>query len=172
MNKLFTKVTGTALALIIPFTLVGCSGSRNSATQVNVVEDNMPEGQITNQTATGGISADSPNFVDQLVSGTYYVVTPDNVYYPLYKNYVLSDEDSPEESTNPQRQLYLTYDTENEIPTLYSDCNIIYYSKTGILDYIQWERFYDLGYTIGMYNIETMQSGRYFIDLSQETPII
>lgn len=169
MNKLFTKVTGAALALVMPFTLVGCTGSRNTATQVNVVEDNMPEGQITNQTATGGISADSPNFVDQLVSGTYYVVTPDNVYYPIYKNYVLSDEDCPEEATNPDRQLYVTYDTENEIPTLYSDCNIIYYSKTGILDYIQWERFYDLGYTIGLYNIETMQSGRYYIDLSQDS---
>ncbi len=168
MKRLFTKVTGVALALMMPLTLVGCSGTRNTATQVNVVEDNMPEGQITNQTATTGISADDPNFVEKLVSGTYYVVTPDNVYYPLYKDYVLNDENAPEDSTTPDRQLYATYDTENEIPTLYSDCNIIYYSKTGILDYIQWERFYDLGYTIGLYNIEKMQSGRYYIDLAED----
>ena len=87
-------------------------------------------------------------------------------------------EDEVGDTVNKNRQMYFTTDGYSKIPTLYlgNEDKLLFYSKNNLLDYIYWERFEDLGYTIGLYNIEKMESGRVYITLPKEkddpSPII
>lgn len=63
------------------------------------------------------------------------------------------------------------FDTRNDgdIPTLYTGDELIYISGTDIpYEGIEWERFADYGYTIGVANLEGDQSGHYRIINSTE----
>lgn len=63
------------------------------------------------------------------------------------------------------------FDTQNDsdIPTLYAGDELIYISGTDIpYEGIEWERFADYGYTIGVANLEGDQSGHYRIINSTE----
>jgi len=150
--------------LSLSLLLTGCSSSRDK--EENIIIDKTPTGAVNYQTSTLGIPEDQKKFQELLTSGEYYVVH-DGVYYPTYY-YAKNDIDEPEEYINPNRQFYFTTENEINIPTLYPGDKLVYYSTDSLLDYIIWERFYDLGYTIGITNLKEMTSGRIYLDLSDE----
>lgn len=158
-------------AAILVFSLIaslftGC-GERTKDT--NEIADLTSDGTISEQTSECGISSNSKDFESKLVSGTYYVVH-DGVYYPLY-SYGTNYDDAPGDWTEPSRQAYFTTENEINIPTLFEGDELVYYSTDGLLDYMIWERYYDLGYTIGLLNLQTMESGRVYLDLSDDDEV-
>ena len=153
-----------SIAIVFSAMLTGC-GQREKEKQS--IEDLTEDGEISYQTSSFGVDSRSKNFEKKLISGSYYVVQ-DGIYYPLVYYVDNHGMSSPTNVVQPSRQIYFTTQDEVEIPVLFDDCELIYYSKEGILDYMTWERYYDLGYTIGLLDLKTMTSGRVYLDLSDE----
>lgn len=60
--------------------------------------------------------------------------------------------------------IWFTSKNDNEIPTLYPGDKLLYVSATTVpSDGIEWERFADYGYTIGVANLAADSSGHYSI---------
>lgn len=163
-NKIISVLLMT---LLFASTIMSGCGEREKTE--NEILDKTVEGVINFETSELGISSDSKNFESKLTSGTYYVVH-NNVYYPVYQ-YGTNYEDVPKYYTQPERQAYFTTENEINIPTLFEGDTLVYYSTDALLDYINWERYYDLGYTIGLINLKTMESGRVYLDLSDEDEV-
>lgn len=142
------------------------SGCGERKKEEKEIKDMTQEGVVTSQTSTLGIPGDSKDFKEKLVSGSYYVLH-DGVYYPLFE-YGNNTTDAPKDFVEPKRQLYFTTENEINIPTLFEGDELVYYSVDGLLDYLVWERYYDLGYTVGLLNLKTMTSGRVYLDLSKD----
>lgn len=185
---------------ILAISIAGCSlpdDLKNIAERKPTQEDNteesdgkvsggkgqMPDfligytGLITEQTASFALDPGDKNFTEQLLAGSFYVVH-DGLYYPAFifaSNYDLSDNLKDYVDPYINKQLYFTADNETEIPTLFlaDGDSLVYYSTENVLDYIKWERFWDLGYTIGLYNIhQTEHSKLGYIDLEEDTGCI
>lgn len=124
------------------------------------------------QTSTTGISSRSSEFETLLQTDTFYVVQ-NGYYYPLaVGTFCREDEDDVSDAADPGRKEFFTSENEKEIPTLYADCELVYYSTTGLLDYVTWERYYDMGYTIPIWNIQKMVSERLYLQLKEAEPCI
>ena len=122
------------------------------------------------ETSSQGIVAEGNNWTENLTDNTYYIVH-NNIYYPVFsdiRNEAAEDTLEVDEQVNPNRMYFFTTENENEIPTLYKGDKLIYYSTTNLLDYITWERYYDLGYTLGFCNIEHTTSNRCYVDLNAD----
>lgn len=122
-------------------------------------------GSTEGQTSRLGINSKSKGFEAALTDDTFYVVQ-NGIYYPI-NTYVRTEEDAPRDNVDPSRMWFYTSDSELDIPVLYDDCELVYYSKSKLLDYITWERLYDLEYTIGVFNIQSMVSGRQYIKVGK-----
>jgi hypothetical protein len=150
--------------------LLACSllltGCAERTRQNNTINDETPEGIINTETSTYGVDSAAKDFESQLMDGYYYVVH-NGIYYPLY-SYDNNDGSSPDDYVDPDRQWYFTTENEINIPTLYEGDTLVYYSTQTLLDYVVWERLYDLGYTIGLHDIKEMTSGRQYLDLSSK----
>ena len=140
------------VGLIVCMALCGCSNTE--------VSDN----EITS------ISTSDKGWMKNLQDNTFYVVR-DGTYYPLYTYYnnttITDDGLAPdiESPVNTNRMMFFTSDNEAKIPTLYKGDKLMYYSKSSLLSYISWERYYDLGYTIGVADLQSDISGRMYINL-------
>lgn len=162
------KVILTLLITCLSFTsLIGC-GTREVET--NIIKDLTPTGQVTTQTSQLGISTTEKNFQSKLENNHYYVLH-EGTLYPLYAYGDNYEGDAPDNVVNGYRQMYFTTENEINIPTLFEGDSLVYYSADGLLDYMTWERYYDLGYTIGLINLQTMKSGRVYLDLSDEDEV-
>lgn len=68
------------------------------------------------------------------------------------------------ENENIRHTIWFDTKNDSDIPTLYAGDELIYISGTNIpYEGIEWERFADYGYTIGVANLEGDQSGHYRI---------
>lgn len=167
-NKIIHQKQIAVILLGISTILSGCSMRK---TETNEIEDLTDNGSINYETATDGINSTSRDFEEQLVSGTYYVVHGD-MYYPLYAYEDNYSGKEPKKTVDPERQIYYTTENEINIPTLFAEDKLIYYSTDTLLDYMTWERYYDLGYTIGVHNIQEMLNGRMYLDLDEDEDCI
>lgn len=131
--------------------------------------DLTPVGFVDYETSTLGISASDPQINSKLTDMQYYVLH-DGVYYPVYRfaQNEAFGEDFPETAANRFRQIYFTTENEINIPTLFLNKGdkLIYYSKNALLNYITWERMYNLGYTLPIASLRSMENGRIYIDLT------
>ena len=121
------------------------------------------------EASTLGIDTTQRNWMNNLTDNTFYIVHNDT-YYPLYsylKNYRAENyEVDIDRQVDTEKQFYYTTENEKNIPTLYEGDKLVYYSTSALLPYISWERYYDMGYTIGVTNIQTDIGGRCFVDLT------
>ena len=169
------KKIGMFLAICLTsISLSACSmdlsflfGNHNQEEPRPAVSEN---GEYQGQTAVG-IWSGAEDFIEQLSSGTYYVVQ-DGYYFPMYKGLFPGEDDGPGTSADPGRKMIYSTEDEIFIPTLYEDCELVYYSETGLLDYITWERYYDCGYTLGLWDIKQMISERLYLDLDGDEDCI
>lgn len=89
-------------------------------------------------------------------------------YYELYKGY--STFSGGASGADPSRVLWFNDDTDwNAIPTLYKGDKLIYHYNDEFNENFTFERFLDLGYTIGVCNMSARQSGHYQMSTNLDT---
>lgn len=172
-SKIKHKLTALVCGLtIISFSLTGCSlnfnDMKDNFTNNDKKEDVINGNIISGQTSSLGIDLSKKG--SKLESYEFYVLH-EGKYYPAY--YYMLNYDADKELTNyvkEDRQAYFLESNENNIPTLFlsKGDKLIYYDETNVVDYIQWERYKDLGYTVGVYNLIKSTSGRYYINIKDK----
>lgn len=172
MNK---KVTALLCGLsAFSFVLTGCSFNNikdvisNNNTEETYISGNIVSGE------TSSLGIDLSKKGSKLESYEFYVLH-DGKYYPAYY-YMLNYKDNKalENNVDETKQAYFTGDNELNIPTLFLNKGdkLVYYDETNVLDYIQWERYKDLGYTVGLYDLTKSTSGRYYINIKDNGSIV
>lgn len=154
------------MTVLLGVSLCGCDlnfnfGKEEIEAPVPVMNES---GEYQGQTSIYGVSSKSEDFESSLIDGAFYVVQ-NGYYYPIV-NYFCNDaasENDDKTYVNPNRMWFFTSENELNIPTLYDGCELMYYSTTGLLDYMVWERMYDLGYTIPCFDIRSLVNGRKYI---------
>lgn len=146
------------LSLLTMSLFTGCSlGREDKATKKF---DNLwKTGTIDYQESTLGIPLDTKDITSVLTDGMFYVCH-DGVLYPLfidYKNYETVTEDYADLSH------YVIYNSESviNIPTLFEGDKLYYFSTAGVTDYFTVERFEDLGWSIGLRNLQSTTSQKH-----------
>ncbi len=140
------------LAYTLLFCVTGC-GKRKAKNQEEDKDKNKVEA-IEN--------------MDELKDGRFYVYKGKK-YYPVYmKNSSFeTSDDNINTSQNDNRTLYFNDDWEN-IPTLYEGDSLIYYTAENLNETFVIERFEDFGYSVGLSNLERLESGRYAFSTVKE----
>lgn len=101
--------------------------------------------------------------MNELEDGRYYILH-DGKYYPLYKKGEATfNQDEASSSPLDSRSLFYMDDWE-KIPTMYMGDSLIYYTSDNLNESVIFERFEDLGYSIGICNLSRMDSGRYALN--------
>lgn len=90
-----------------------------------------------------------------------------NIFQPVYMENSLSSDTNPESS---KRVLWVLAENDSRIPTLYKGDELIYYSDETIPSKISLERFYDHGYSVGVYGLtENMTNSQNYILKNDDT---
>lgn len=146
--------------LAVAFLVTGCTAT---PTQEEVATNDM-------QTSSLGIHTNEKNWMDRLSDNMFYVIHNDT-YYPVYTylENAAAEEDNEygvnlDYQVETEKMLFYTTDNEKNIPTLYPGDKLVYYSHNHLLSYITWERYYDMGYTIGVTNLLSDIGGRCYIN--------
>ena len=103
--------------------------------------------------------------IGNLNEDTYYVLTASNYQCtPIYFGEATFEKGTTPDGVNPSRVMWFKDDFD-KIPTLYGSKNDkLIFRTTGVLDEkIEFERFKDYGYTVGLCGLEDLHSGRYKI---------
>lgn len=119
---------------------------------------------------TGGASEKSEkkgSYVDDLEDGVYYVRHANNKCEPVYLGYATFEPGETTTSPDVNRIAWFTEDFK-EIPTLYDGDSLILYTNKELDEEFNFERFQDLGYTIGIRGLERTPSGRYRISTDKD----
>lgn len=157
------KLFAACLVSVFGLALCGCQRSKPAVAEVM---NSLPDTVVTEETSKA-----IPE--NQLASGYFYVVHNGEYYALGQPDATTYDDNSLEEesSVNPNRIMFFTTENEVNIPTLYVNRGdkLVYYSEKTLLDYIVWERYKDFGYTVGLYNIQTMLNGRCFIQTDEDS---
>lgn len=153
------------------------------------IADNTTTGNVSYQTSDFGISqadiaAATRNGESALENNWFYVihhtedtvtkngkiVPGEDVYYPVVYYKDTFGGSTPDITLNPNRIVFFTTENEHEIPTLFlgKGDKLVFYSTDTLLDYIVWERFYDMKYTIGVWNLQQMINGRVWLNLDED----
>lgn len=95
---------------------------------------------------------------DKLVNGMFYVKTDDE-FYPVAKGQSnLTEKTRIAKEADPTRIISFTQN-DVMIPTLYKDDKLVYSTNSGISG-ITLERFKDLGWSVGFYNLQEDESNK------------
>ena len=106
--------------------------------------------------------------MDDLKENHFYVFR-NKKYYPVYRKNASFDtsKDTVNTSQSDSRTLYFNEDWD-KIPTLYEGDSLIYYTSENLNENFIFERFEDFGYSIGLSNLERLESGRYAFDATKD----
>ncbi len=166
MRKRIVAAMLAAGLSITSFTACGTEDIKSAVTSVlSVSEEDEAE---LEETADTGVD------INNLQTDEFYVLHNDT-YYPAWMAYAnYKQEEEPDDfvsSDSSRRQLYYSTEDEKNIPTLYLNKGdkLIFYKDTDVIDYITFERYKDLGYTIPVYDIRsTSGNARFYVNLSDE----
>lgn len=166
------RILALLMAVFTMVPLTGC-GMEDVTSQINNITSMFgasaeEDESQADQTSGHGVSE------RELKTDEFYVLH-NGVYYPAWMNRANYDQskfpDKAVEHDPSKRQLYYSEEEEQEIPTLYlsKGDKLIFSKNTDALDYVTFERYQDLGYTIPIYNIHaTTGDIRYYIDLDEK----
>lgn len=116
-----------------------------------------------NENTVGYLSNNQKDYMARLEDGVYYVRAKDtNECKPIYFGEATFEKDSIINSPDNGRIAWFKADFD-KIPTLYEGDSLIYFTKSLLDEKMTFERFKDLGYTIGICGMEKLKSGRYAI---------
>lgn len=147
MKRLYVLGIVTALTLS---SLTACAAKPDSETQA--ASNETPE-KITIDTK-------------KLEDGGYYVRHQDGSLEPLYFGNATFDQGKTGQPSN-ERILWFRDDI-SKIPKLYAGDLLLYYSSQELSETFNFERFEDLGYTVGLCQLKLSPSGRYTISTSKD----
>ena len=114
--------------------------------------------------------------IEGLKDGGYYVKHDSKLYKVSDPNKTF-ETGNVVNSPDSERIIYFTdkkvdgeYTNEDwdKIPTLYEGDSLIYYYTDVLSETYNFERFEDVGYTIGIYNLNETVSGRYSFELESD----
>ena len=103
------------------------------------------------------VSAAGPYKLDQIQSGLYIMTKNGDFYSP---NTDGQNFDNEVTSGDPRRIIY-SYEDSKDIPTMYADDQIVYFTSGAIPTNFGVEKFRDAGYTFGLYGISKSSAGEY-----------
>lgn len=107
-------------------------------------------------------------YLNGLVDGGYYILHKDKTVEPLvfpYATFEKGDIGGPSNS----RMFIMNKEDYDDIPVLYEGDKLIYY-YTGVLsEQFHFERFEDMGYSIGVAGMGITNSGRYSIPTGEDS---
>ena len=150
MKKHFVR-TAAAIASIA-LLISGCG--RTSPNNDKNIEDLTADGMVERETSAVGIDSSSKDFESLLTNNTFYIVH-EGIYYPLYSDGInIKGTNDLMYKVDPTRQMYFSTETADNVPTFFPGDHLVYFSKDTLLDYVSWERYYDLGYTVGLMNLK------------------
>ena len=95
---------------------------------------------------------------DQIKSDTFYVNYRD-AFYEVAKGTTNFEDGALVREPNPERVVTFT-DDDGIVPTMFMDDNLIMKSSS-VPNTFTWERFQDLGYTIGVWGLKENSAGKY-----------
>jgi hypothetical protein len=117
---------------------------------------------------------DIKKVVKGLDDGGYYVVH-NNVPKKIYFGNATYDEGSTTTSVDPDaetdRAMWYTEDYK-KIPTMYDGDVLIYYSTEELAEEFNFERYEDLGKTVGVSGLKKTKSGRYKFEVSEDSKFV
>ena len=147
---MFRQIVSMAIACVLILSVLSGCAAFDRRTEHGVVENEITEGE--------------PTFLesmDDLVTGHFYVFHDGKYYDPVWQEMSFSPD-----STGYQSSHTAWFSEENfgTIPTLYKGDYLVYYQDASFAESFIFDRFSDLGYTIGLCNLEKMSSGRYSFD--------
>lgn len=146
LNKRITRVI--MIVMTASFIFTGCSEKESNPYSVS--EENL--------------------YATTLEKNTYYIRHKKEDGYETEKIYCgmekTMDDTLTEEPSN-ERILMFSSDWD-KVPTIYEGEDFIFFSPTVIDETYNFERFEDLGYSVGMFNMEVTKSGRYSIATEEE----
>ena len=109
------------------------------------------------------VSPIKKDYISSLKDGVYYVRQKEtNKCEPIYFGTGTFEEGTVKSSPDDSRILWYKDDFA-KIPTLYKGDSLIFYTLKDFEEKITFERFEDLGYTIGICGMTELKSGRYSI---------
>jgi hypothetical protein len=101
--------------------------------------------------------------MNELEDGKYYILH-EGKYYPLYNDEESTfNNEKTADAASDSRSMFFNDDWE-KIPTMYTGDSLIFYTTDKLTEAVTFERFEDLGYSVGMCNLKRMDSGRYAFD--------
>ncbi len=145
MKKIYIKALCITITLLISVT--GCGTRRQKQAESEKVDNKI----------------ESIDKMSDLKENSYYIYkNKEKKYYPVYMKSCSFkvDEKNVNTSQNDSRTLYFNDDWE-KVPTLYEDDSLIYYTSENLNETFVIERFEDFNYSIGLSNLERLESGRY-----------
>lgn len=134
--------------------LGGC-GSKNSKTGT----DEMI------QTTVSSIGS-----MDKMANGSFAIEHTENgktEYYLPYSGYATFDKEKPVSAADASRVLWFQ-DDFNAIPTLYEGDKLVYRYNESFDEDFTFERYLDLGYTVGVANLTPRDTGHYELDIASQ----
>lgn len=145
MKKVIVIALLTAAVILIAFILF-FSGVLSFETMGS---DRIPKKEIT--------------AVSDLEDGAYYVLHKESGK-EIFRLCPAGKKNWDGEDSLVAHTLWFNTQNDTEIPVLYPDDQLIFVSSASVpYEGIQWERFADYGYSIGVANLESDQGGHFFI---------
>lgn len=157
INKAKRVLSGLLVSVIGMSMLTGCAGLEEKTTE--------KEEQ----------TFDIKKVVKGLDDGGYYVVhnnVPKKIYFgnATYDEGTESEDDiDPDAET--ERAMWYT-DDYKKIPTMYDGDILIYYSTEELAEQFHFERYEDLGKTVGVCGLKKTESGRYKFEVSEDSQFV
>lgn len=149
-KKLLTLILSMTMVLTV---FAGCGES----TGTEADDSNKPGTELT---------------ADELEDGNYYIRHGNGKFSKLYVGKgSLSDGSEEAEASSASNDRVLWYKKDFKyIPTLYAGKGdqLIYYSKDNFEDTFNFERFYDLGYSVGIRGLQHTDTGRYLLTVGKD----
>lgn len=159
------KILATLLALCIIFSFTGCGIIRNDI--VSNKEEEAMKGTNDSRALQAGryyiwhdenqktIDKDINTDIAKFSEYTYNIFNPAFSEFNILNNSLYTGD--------PYRIIWMLADIDDRIPTFYEGDELIFYSDTDIPSRLTLERYYDHGYSVGIYGLaETIKySGVY-----------
>lgn len=166
-KKILVKTVASILIVSQCITLTGCSITKNKKSVIDEAlvstcdSSKLYSGQyyVWHDESQTSLERDINTDLSKFKSYTY------DIFRPVYKETDINKNTTEEES---DRILWMTDDNESKIPTLYKGDELIFYSNSTLPTSYKLERFYDHGYSIGIYGLteRIKGSGQYVLDVN------
>ena len=146
------------VCISILMTLSACGSSQDEFDEFNL------EQEVDEDTIEGFYETDAES---ELEDGMFYVRHANGKNEPVYFGNATFSSGKTSSEADDGRVMWFKDDFEN-IPTLYEGDSLIYYTKEVLNEKFNYERFEDLGYSLGLCGLKETKSKRFEVSTNVE----